>query len=145
LKRQNFALCFGCKPSQGVLAKTQMVPDVCKILLEEYDRTTFCVQFTSCFDDLKGSDANFEMVASNTLQPVKMFWSHNIVASSAAVIFVHTKAINLPYEGAKERGELQTGLFKEVLKFDVVKVYTDPTKEKMIEVLDALRARAEKF
>ena len=44
-----------------------MVPDVCKILLEEYDRSKFTVSVPACFDDLKGADANFEMVASNTL------------------------------------------------------------------------------
>ena len=67
LNRQNYALCFGCKPSDGVLAKTQMIMDVTKILEDEFSRDTFTVQFTKCFDDLKGSDANFEMVASNTL------------------------------------------------------------------------------
>ena len=67
MRRQNFALCFGCKPSEGVLAKTQMVMDVVKILVEDFDRVTFTVQFIDCFDDLKGSDANFEMIQSNTL------------------------------------------------------------------------------
>ena len=62
LKRQNFALCFGCKPSEGVLSQTQMIMDVVKILLEDFSRETFTVQFVSCFDDLKGSDANFEMI-----------------------------------------------------------------------------------
>ena len=127
LKRQNFALCFGCKPSQGVLAETKMVYDVVKILLEEYDRTTFAVQFTDCFNDLKGSDANFEMVASNTLQPVKMFYRNNIATSSAAAIFVHNKAISLPYNEAKERAELHKRNLEDVLGFEEVKVYTDPT------------------
>ena len=66
-KRQNFALCFGCKPSGGVLAQTKMIMDVVKILLEDFSRETFTVQFIDCFDDLKSSDANFEMVSSNTL------------------------------------------------------------------------------
>ena len=67
MKRQNFALCFGCKPSEGVIAETQMVMDVVKILVEDFDRVTFTVQFINCFDDLKGADANFEMIQSNTL------------------------------------------------------------------------------
>ena len=44
-----------------------MVMDVVKILVEDFDRVTFTVQFLSCFDDIKSSDANFEMVQSNTL------------------------------------------------------------------------------
>ena len=44
-----------------------MVMDVVKILVEDFDRVTFTVQFIDCFDDLKGSDANFEMIQSNTL------------------------------------------------------------------------------
>ena len=67
LARQNFALCFGCKPSDGVLAKTQMIMDVVEILKKEYSKEAFTVQFTKCFDDLKGQDANFEMIQSNTL------------------------------------------------------------------------------
>ena len=64
---QNFALYFGCRPARGVLAETTMVKDVVEILLQRYDRISFVVQFPNCFDDLKGNDANFEMVASNTL------------------------------------------------------------------------------
>jgi hypothetical protein len=43
-----------------------MIPDAIKVMMD-FDRETFSVQFIDCFDDLKGSDANFEMVASNTL------------------------------------------------------------------------------
>ena len=44
-----------------------MIMDVTAILEDQFSRDTFTVQFPKCFDDLKGSDANFEMVASNTL------------------------------------------------------------------------------
>ena len=44
-----------------------MVMDAVKILTTEFDRQTFSVTFPECFDDLKGSDVNFEMIASNTL------------------------------------------------------------------------------
>ena len=64
--RQNFACFFGCKPSDGVLADTKMVMDAVKVMLD-FDKKTWSVMFPDCFDDLKGSDANFEMVASNTM------------------------------------------------------------------------------
>ena len=135
LRRQNFAFCFGCKPSQGVLAETKMVKDVVKILLEDYDRNTFSVRFMDCFDDLKGSDVNFEMVASNTLQPVRMFYQHRIVTEQAAIVFVHTESLALKYNEAETRGKLWEDCLNDVWGVPEVQVYTDPTKEKMIEVL----------
>ncbi len=44
-----------------------MVKDAGKILTTEFDRETFSVTLVECFDNLKGSDVNFEMVTSNTL------------------------------------------------------------------------------
>ena len=122
-----------------------MVSDVVKILMDDFDKATFAVTFTECFDDLKGSDANFEMVASQTLQPVKMFYCHKLITDTRAVVFVNTKCTTVAYRGAEERGRKLHDLFKDVLKFSDVKVYTDQTKAEMIEVLDALRSHAEKF
>ena len=79
IKRQNFVLVFGCSPEMGVLAKTTMIKDVANILLKRYERTTFSVQIPECFEDLKGKDANFEVVTSGTLQPLRLIYSHNIV------------------------------------------------------------------
>lgn len=72
------------------------------------------------------------MVASNTLQPVRLFYNHNIASESIAVIFVHTESNGLNYDGAVERGEMHYKLFKETFEFDSVKVYTDYDKEKMV-------------
>ena len=43
-----------------------MIMDAVNVMLD-FDKDTFSVLFPDCFDDLKGSDANFEMVASNTM------------------------------------------------------------------------------
>ena len=64
--------------------------DVVDLLLQRYNRVTFSVQFPQCFDDLKGRDANFEMVASNTLQPLKLVYNYNVVTRKVARIFVNT-------------------------------------------------------
>ena len=81
-----------------------MIPDAIKVMLD-FDKTTFCVQYISCFDDLKGSDANFEMVASNTLQPVRLIYNHNIATTKIAAIFVHSKVMKMSYKGVTERTE----------------------------------------
>ena len=81
---------FGCRPALGVLADTTMVKDVVDILLVRYNRRTFAVQFPNCFDDLKGNDANFEMVASNTLQPILLEYSYNKTVKEIALIIVNS-------------------------------------------------------
>ena len=42
------------------------------------------------FEHLKGSDSNFEMVTSNTIQPTRMEYSSNIITESKALIFINT-------------------------------------------------------
>ena len=42
------------------------------------------------FDHLKGSDANFEMVTSNTIQDTRIEYNQNIITKSKAVIFINT-------------------------------------------------------
>ena len=64
---QNFLFLYGCSPNMGVLAKTTMIKDIVDVFLNRFDRSTFSVLVPDIFDDLKGKDANFEMVASNTL------------------------------------------------------------------------------
>ena len=41
-----------------------MIADVTKVLETDFDRRDFSIELIDCFDDLIGSDANFEIVAS---------------------------------------------------------------------------------
>ena len=84
---QNFYCAFGCSPNATVKGNTQMVMDVVKILLEEYSREDFSIQIPDCFDSLQGTDANFELVTPLTTQPTKVYYQHNVVSKSIAVIF----------------------------------------------------------
>ena len=63
-ERLNFALFFGCKPDSGVKANTKMIRDVVKVMIHRINKVHFFVQLVECFEDLKGSDVNFEIVAS---------------------------------------------------------------------------------
>ena len=49
-------------------------------------------------------DANIELVASNTLQPMNMILSHNIVTHSMAVIFINTECRGNGYDNAEAKG-----------------------------------------
>ena len=88
----NYAFVYGCDPTRGVKANTTMIKDLADILSLFYDRKTMAVQFPDCFNDLLGHDANFEMVQSNTLVPMKFIHKANKVMKNQAfgVIFVHT-------------------------------------------------------
>ena len=66
-----------------------MVNDICKLLKTRYERSTLTIKIPECFDHLKGEDANFEMVTSNTIQTTHLCYSHNIVTDSIAYIFVN--------------------------------------------------------
>ena len=67
VKHENVILMYGCKPSKAVLAETTMVKDISNTLINRFDRNTLSLKIPAAFEHLKGNDANFEMVTSNTL------------------------------------------------------------------------------
>ena len=69
---------------------------------------------------MKGKDANFEMVVSNSIQSLKLQYTHNIIKNSIAYIFVNDgyDEKTLPkWENANERGEYARALYEDILKF----------------------------
>ena len=66
-KLQNFLFMWGCRPSNKILAETTMVKDVVRTLLRNYDRNSLSIELPRAFEHLKGEDAKFEMVTSNTI------------------------------------------------------------------------------
>ena len=44
-----------------------MVKDIVNTLLEKFDRDTLTIQLPKALEHLKGKDAEFEMVTSNTI------------------------------------------------------------------------------
>ena len=122
-----------------------MVKDVVRILLEDYSRTNFSIQIPDCFDILKGTDANFELVAASTMQPVRVYYTNNIVTKSIAIIFGHTNVNGLEYEEATEKVELCRKVFKDIFEFDEVEVHLDSDKKQMIEALKSVKHVASEF
>ena len=114
-----------------------------------YSKKTFTVDFPTCFDGMKGDDANFEMVASNTLQPMRLPYSFNVVTKSEAVIFLntHTGGLlhELPYKLAAERAEMHRDLFTNILKFHKVTVFQNLSKAETIEKMAELKQTSEDF
>ena len=59
-------------------------------------------------------DASIELVKSNTLQPMNMILSHNIVTHSKAYIFVNTECKGIEYPNAHKKGATALKLFNDV-------------------------------
>ena len=87
LDTMNFILLFGCKGGYGVNADTKMVLDISKAFVDSLDLTTMTTILPGCLDGITGTDANFEMVVSNNGLPIVLFYRHNVVVKSHAVIF----------------------------------------------------------
>ena len=51
---------------------TSMVKDVIEGIKQRIDSETLSITFPDVFENLKGTDAHFEMVTSNTLQPLQL-------------------------------------------------------------------------
>ena len=76
-----------------------MVKEVTDILIEKLELTNYTVMVPAVFDDLYSGDANFEMACSNTIQPLKLFYSYNVVTHQMAIIFVHAcKTPRFPFD-----------------------------------------------
>ena len=83
----NMALIFGCSPSVGVPAQTQMMADIADTLLHGYNEE-YTSTFPDVLDRLQGHDVNFEMVTSGTLRPFRFFYTYNVVTDTICFIFV---------------------------------------------------------
>jgi len=60
--RQNLMMVFGCAPQFGVKAATKMMLDVRNRMWFKIDKVTLTCNIPAIFDDLKGTDANFEII-----------------------------------------------------------------------------------
>ena len=58
---------WGCRPSSTVAANTEMVRDLISTLETNVDIDRMSFVIPHGFEHLKGKDANFEMVTSNTI------------------------------------------------------------------------------
>ena len=109
--------------------------------MNKYDRINLSIQFPLVFEQLKGTDADFEMVTSNTIQPIKLLYQYNVVKKKFAAIFVNTKVWQLQWSQAVEKGAEAKKLFRETFEFqeNEVAVHTDLTKPQIIEKFDWLQ------
>ena len=65
-----------------------MINTVISSLVNKYDKRTFSLLLPQALSDIQDEDENVELATSNTLMPVKIFYTHKTSARSIATIFI---------------------------------------------------------
>ena len=79
------------------------------------------------------------------MQPLNLFYDHNVITESIGYVFVNTESRGLPYKNASSRGECAVKLLSDVLEFKQVETFTNLTKVQIIEKLTGLDKKAALF
>ena len=74
VEHKNVALLYGTEPGNMVEAETSMVRDFVKTLNVRFSKETLSVQMPEALEQMKGKDANFEVLVSSTIQPLKLHY-----------------------------------------------------------------------
>ena len=77
-----------------------MVSEIAFVMRDRFERENLSLLIPQAFDQLKSEDANFEMVTSNLLQPLTLFYADKIITHSHGVIFLQTHCKGLEYADA---------------------------------------------
>ena len=85
----NFWFVFGCRPSAGVKANTDMVKNILHAFLQNSDRIDSKVLIPQTLENLKSNDASFETASSSGIQTLMLFYRHGLITQSIGLIFYH--------------------------------------------------------
>ena len=106
-----------------------MVEDLTKMLSKKCDRDTMTIELPFAFQNMVGKDAKYEMVTSNTIQPILLSYEYHQVSHSIAYIFLNTGCKELEYKDHKLKKECTLELYEELLEFDEVQVFENKSKQ----------------
>ena len=56
----------------GIKSDTKLIEDLANCLNEKYDKDALAIVFPTIIDQLKGSDANIEIIKSSQLQTLRL-------------------------------------------------------------------------
>ena len=79
------------------------------------------------------------------MQPLNLFYDHNVITESIGYVFVNTESKGLPYKNSGTRGECAVRLLTDVLEFKQVETFTNLTKAQIITKLTSLEKKAALF
>jgi hypothetical protein len=95
----NLLIVYGCRPSAGVKANTDMVKNMLFALIENTDRINCMTLFPWALDFINSSDAQFETSSSSKIQTLKLFYKYDTVTHSIGLVFYHDR---INYKGELE-------------------------------------------
>ena len=122
-----------------------MVSEICHTFENGYDKNNLTLKLPDIFSQMVNKDADIELVTSNTLQPMNMILSHNIMTDSVAYIFVNTECKGIEYPNANEKGNTAYKLFREVFGFQDVCSFTNLSRSQIIGKLMELKKKSVDF
>ena len=127
-----------------------MANDARHAIVHRFDRKTLTLKIPDVFEQLKGTDVNFELTTSSTLQKLELPYRDNIVAKSRGIVFV-TDSIDRPgceplvYINHDKNGDMATSILKDSFKFDTVELIENPSKQEVLDKLKELDDESEMF
>ena len=92
-----------------------MVPEIVYTFENNYNKDDLTLKIPEIFQEISTKDARMELVTSNTLCPLKLFFSHNLVTKTIAYIFCNTNCNGVEYNDAEVAREYASDLFNNVL------------------------------
>ena len=79
---KNLILIFGCAASKTVKAETGMVYEIAEAFNTRFSTEDLTLQIPGVFENLTSKEEKLEMSISNTVQPLKLFYEHQVVSLS---------------------------------------------------------------
>ena len=145
----NLCFIYGCRPSAGVKANTDMVQNILLALTQNADRVNAKVLIPQAFEYLSSNDAQFETVTSSRIQTVMLFYIENLVTHSIGIVFYHNKTLSKGIYNDELQNSLKynavypcLNLLKKALKLDQVHTFGDLSLSQLVEKLDFLTEKA---
>ena len=114
----NLFLVFGCRPSAGVKANTDMIKNILLAFIGSADRINCMTLIPWSLDFIDSSDAQFETASSSKIQTLQLFYKHNIVTHSIGLVLFHNETFS---KGLKHSGKTVASshqMLKKTLKLD---------------------------
>ena len=59
-----------------------MVDEIVDIMTNRFNKDTLALQLPKAFEQLKGKDAEIEIILSNNLQTTNLLYDHNLITDS---------------------------------------------------------------
>ena len=88
---QNFMMIVGAAPGGIVEADTKLIKDTMRTFFDLYDKESLTIEFPAILQNLKGSDAEIEIMQSTMLQRLRLMVSGNSPVNPKAYILVQSK------------------------------------------------------